>query len=131
MAQTYNPDQLAQAVGEVLQTFSHNVTTLVDEAALETGKYGAGLLKTNSPVRSGKYARGWTYDQTKKGTVYIHNKPHYRLTHLLEKGHKTVYKTGKYGQKKNSKAIPHISFIETYVQQNFETRIKRAIEFQK
>lgn len=131
MADSISPDELNIAVGEVLQTFSHNVTTLVDQAAMDVGRAGANLLKTGSPRVKGNYARSWTADQTKKGTVYIHNKKHYRLTHLLEKGHKTNFKHGKYGRLKTSKAIPHISVVEGYVQLNFEYRVKNAIEYQK
>ena len=131
MNETITPDQLASVVGQVLQTFNHSVETLTDQAALEVGREGAALLRAGSPRRSGKYARTWTYKQTKRGTVYIHNSKNYQLTHLLEKSHKTVYRTGKYGTKRQTMAIPHISTVETVVQEEFETRIIRAIEYQR
>lgn len=131
MNETITPDQLASVVGQVLQTFNHSVETLTDQAALEVGREGAALLRAGSPRRSGKYARTWTYKQTKRGTVYIHNSKNYQLTHLLEKGHKTGYRTGKYGTKRQTGAIPHISTVETVVQEEFETRIVRAIEYQR
>lgn len=131
MNEIITPDQLASVVGQVLQTFNHSVETLTDQAALEVGREGAALLRAGSPRRSGKYARTWTYKKTKKGTVYIHNSRNYQLTHLLEKGHKTAYRTGKYGTKRQTRAIPHISTVETVVQEEFETRIIRAIEYQR
>lgn len=126
-----SPDELKTAIGEVLQTFDHSCTTLIDEAAAETAKHGAALLKSYSPGRSGRYARTWTWRKTKRGTCYIYNSQNYRLTHLLEKGHKTIYKTGKYGSKTQTRAIPHISFVEEIVQEEFPNKIARAIEYQK
>lgn len=127
---TIKPEQMTQAIGEILQTFNHSVETLVDEAAVEVGKAGAADLRKISPRRSGKYAKGWTYKKTKKGTVYIYNKK-YQLTHLLEKGHRTVKISGKYGQKSQTTAIPHISTVEQEVAENFEQRIVRGMEYQK
>lgn len=128
---TIKPEQLTQEIGEILQTFNHKVQTVVDEAAVEVGKAGAADLRRISPRRSGRYAKTWTWKKTKKGTVYIHNDKNYRLTHLLEKGHITVKKSGKYGNKSRTAAIPHISTIENEVAENFERRIVRGMEYQK
>lgn len=123
------PEQMQQAIGEILQTFSHTVNTAVDKAAVESGKQGAAWLKRSSPRRSGKYARSWTYLKTKRGTVYIHNKERYRLTHLLEKGH--ILKNQHGGPYGRSQAIPHISTVENAIAQTFEDRVIRSIETQK
>lgn len=129
---TIKPEQLTQEIGEILQTFNHFVTTLVDEAAVEVGKAGAADLRRISPRGyRGKYAKGWTWKKTKRGTVYIHNAKQYQLTHLLEKGHITVKKSGKYGNKSRTAAIPHISTIENEVAENFERRIVHGMEYQK
>jgi hypothetical protein len=50
---------------------------------------------------------------------------------LLEKGLKTVKKSGKYGSKTRAAAIPDISLVEKQVQEEFGTRLKNAIEYQK
>lgn len=52
-------------------------------------------LKTTSPKRTGRYAKGWTYQTDlragKDGAkLTVHNKKYYRLTHLLENGHAKV-----------------------------------------
>lgn len=125
------PTDMQQAIGEILQTFNHSVDTIVDEAAVKTGKQGAAWLKSGSPIRTGKYAKGWTYRKTKRGTVYIYNAKRYQLTHLLEKGHATVKTHGRYGSTSQTKAIPHISIVEHAVALQFEDRIKNAIEYQK
>ena len=130
--QEYTPEQMTRAIGEVLQTFAHRVDTSVDQAARATGEAGAHLLQQYSPRGyTGRYAKSWTSTPTKRGTVYIHNKKHYRLTHLLEKGHKTMFKSGRYGKKKDTRAIPHISIVEQKVAQDFELWIKNRIEYQQ
>lgn len=126
-----SPDQLEQSIGQILQTFNHSVETSVDYACKECGKVGASLMTKSSPRRSGAYAKSWTSTPTKRGTVYIHNKKHYRLTHLLEKGHKTNFKTGKYGKTRMTSAVPHISKVEDYLQEQFPAMIKKRIETQK
>lgn len=131
MSNEIRPDQLTQAIGEILQTFNHSVNTLVDDAAKEVGREGAAILRSNSPARSGRYASTWTSKQTKRGTVYIYNSKNYRLTHLLEKGHKTVLRNGLYGSKSRTAAIPHISRVEDIVQEEFPAKIARAIEYQR
>ncbi len=125
------PERLGQAIGEVLQTFNHSVTTTVDEAAEECGKIGALMLTQISPRKSGKYASSWDTKRLKRGTVYIHNKKHYRLTHLLEKGHKTNYRTGNYGRKTFVSGKPHIATVEELVKERFPVIIKNRIETQK
>ena len=131
MANSISPDQLQAEIGSILQTFNHSVNTLIDEAAKEVGRDGAMILRSYSPSRSGRYAKTWTFRQTKRGTVYIYNSKNYRLTHLLEKGHKTVLKSGKYGKQSMTKAIRHISFVEEIVQEEFPKKIAQAIEYQR
>lgn len=60
-----------------------------------TGKECLKLVKEYSPRRKGKrggaYRRGWRVKKFVDGrnqvTMTVYNKPHYRLTHLLENGH--------------------------------------------
>lgn len=68
-----------------------NMKNAVDKVA----KDAVSELKSTSPKRTGAYAKDWAaknIPQTKavayQKTVY--NKKHYRLTHLLEKGHRKV-----------------------------------------
>lgn len=125
-----SPEQLQAELGDILQTFAHDVVTLTDEATEQVAKDGARLLTDSSPRRTGKYAKSWGYKRTKKGVCYIYNKKYYRLTHLLEKGHRTRYKTGKYGSKAVSLAIPHISRVEDMCQQELPEKIRRGLQYQ-
>jgi hypothetical protein len=131
MGQQISINDLQREIGEVLQSFNHSCETFVDVAAKETAATGAKLLRTYSPRKSGNYGSTWTYRQTKRGTCYIFNSKNYRLTHLLEKGHRTVYKTGRYGSRQDTISKPHISIVEEIVQEEFPKKIAQAIEYQR
>lgn len=132
MSNEIQPDQLGVYIGEILQTFNHSVTTMVDEVSMEVGKAGAKELQgSNNGGRWKKYPKSWTVKKEKNGTVYIHNKKDYRLTHLLEKGHKTSYKSGAYGKKTTTGAFPHIAPVEQQVIDNFTRTVTNRIKFQK
>lgn len=122
----------AQEMGEILQTFNHSFVTAVDEAAVEVGKMAAKELKTkNHGAKTWKnYPKGWTIKKEKNGKVYVWNAKHYQLTHLLEKGHKTNYKSGVFGKRQQTRAFPHIEEVETMVQEKFPEEIARRIKMQ-
>lgn len=72
--------------------------------AREAGQKAAMLLRERSRKRKGKgggaYARDWVADATVSSTgvdVTVHNRRHYMLTHLLEKGHAISNQYGSYG----------------------------------
>lgn len=118
---------------EVLNTFEHFTVTAADEAAMDVGKLAAKELKSkNSGVKAWKnYPKGWTVKKEKTGTVYVWNQKHYRLTHLLEKGHRTNYKSGVFGSQQQTRAFPHIAQIETMVQEKLPEYLARRIRMQK
>jgi len=127
------PDQLGAEIGEVLQTFNHSVVTSTDEAAAEVGKMAVSeLKKKNSGAKPWKnYPKGWTVKKEKTGTVVVWNSKSYRLTHLLEKGHRTNYKSGVFGTQQKTKAFPHIAQVEDMVQEKFPEILARKIQIQK
>lgn len=87
-------DELAQAIVKELSEFENATEETVKAAVDKAAKNAVSALKTDSPKRTGKYAASWAdkVDKSKKARVYtriVYSKdPHYRLTHLLEKGHK-------------------------------------------
>ena len=110
---------LIEYVDDIDEIVEEETNTLIKEAKLD--------LISKSPKDKGDYARSWAITQKKyKGLhIYsrvIHNKDHFRLTHLLEFGHHA--KDGSWVP-----AQPHIrSTEEKYRQQlssNIERRIKR------
>ena len=131
MGQQISINDLQREIGEVLQSFNHSCETFVDVAAKETAATGAKLLRTYSPRKSGNYGSTWTYRQTKRGTCYIYNNRNYRLTHLLENGHRTNYRTGRYGSRTETASVPHISLVETFVQEEFPRKFSEYIEYQR
>ena len=85
-------DGLENAVKEALlgtKTLTENaLRSAVDKTARET----VTKIKGQAPVKTGKYARGWTSKVTTQDgrgrygrTVY--NAPRYMLSHLLQNGH--------------------------------------------
>lgn len=74
---------LADYGDEIKQGLAQDVET--------TGKECLNLVKQYSPKRTGTYRKGWRVkkfvDSRNQVSMTVYNKPHYRLTHLLEDGH--------------------------------------------
>lgn len=105
---------VATQLHKILDEYAEKVNETTDECMKDVAKSTAAELKKTSPTSRGhtKYARSWTV--TKKGHQYIvHNKKHYRLTHLLEKGH--VIKN-QYGTYDRTRAQKHIKPAEEHAQ---------------
>lgn len=88
-------------------------------------------VKTKSPRDTGNYASGWKKNirnskSQRLFVIRINNKNHYRLTHLLEFGHRFV-SYGKEWRRKAS-AQPHITEIELEYKKKFGVELKHKIE---
>ena len=104
-----------------LQTYSKVLSKDVDKAAKEIAKDASVEVKKESPSDRGKYAKSWGVVY-KKGNYIVRNKEHYRLTHLLEKGH--VIKNGTQRTFGDTNPQPHIKPVEEDVIKTFEKRIE-------
>ena len=112
-------NSLANEITKALRQYTNEVQEEVNEAAEEVASEAADKLKQSSPKRTGRYARGWT--KTKIGDKWVvHNKKHYRLTHLLEKGHAKV-NGGRVGAK------VHIAPVEQRAINEFIERVEKAV----
>jgi hypothetical protein len=117
----------SKAVENTLKEYGLSVTLRMNEAVEKVGNNAADLLKDTSPKRKGggKYAKSWvctkTSDSPLETTVIVHNKKHYRLTHLLENGHAT--RNGG-----RTKAQPHIKPAEEQAISEFIKAAKEAID---
>jgi hypothetical protein len=120
---------LARDISQVLRNYGSSLNLAVDRAAKVVGDNVKKELKATSPKGyRGKYRAGWYVKTLKSGSVVVANKE-YRLTHLLEHGHVTRYKTGKYGQKRTAKAEPHIGPASAKVEQEFIEEINKQLNF--
>lgn len=123
MADKVKIEDFAASLGTILDEYSDTVIDATNEAAEEAGKFALSRVKELSPVRTGRYKRGWTKAVVTQGAgsivVTIYNKRPY-LPHLLENGHAKV-------NGGRVKALPHIAPAEKEAIENFEREIKIRI----
>lgn len=114
--------EIEKAMKEQYDLANEVVEKAVDKVAKDT----VNELKSSSPKHSGKYAGGWSKDETKTATrsksAVVWNKKRARLTHLLEHGHAKV-NGGRVA------ARPHIGAAEQKAIKAFEDELRRGIEY--
>lgn len=112
-------------IDKVLKDYAKDVDEALKTASLETADDAKEQLRKTSPVRTGRYAAGWivSAERTQLGRQVwkVHNKDHYRLTHLLERGHAT--RNGG-----RTRAFPHIKKAETIAKRNLVRRLKEQLK---
>ena len=119
-------DLIASTIVNELAAYTREVSEGVKAAVDTTAKELLKNTKADAPVRSGKYKKAMAiktryegiYD--KRVTWYV-KAPHFRLAHLLEKGH------AKRGGGR-VKAYPHIEKNAEKAKKDFEKRVKEVIE---
>jgi hypothetical protein len=120
-------DHLASEIAEALATYTEDVIEQIDASSERIGKEAIKRLKQTSPRSpgGGDYAKSWKmtsinyYGEPSKRIIHV-KAPHYRLTHLLEKGHAKVG-----GGRVEAK--PHIRPAEQEVIQQFTREVEEAI----
>lgn len=105
-------DDFAKAVYKALEEYQEEVTDKVKAEVRVVAKEAVKELKLKSPKDAGDYAKSWKQSKRRESAnslrLVVHNKDHYRLTHLLERGH----------AKRNGgwvEAKPHIAPVEEKV----------------
>lgn len=125
-------DGLADAILKEMEKMKEVSADVIQSAVTTTSKEALQELRSANPAGSGKYGswsaynKGWGITQTKTDNrlhkkATIHNKTHYRLTHLLENGH----------AKQNggrTKAFPHIQPVAEQVEAKLEKNIRNGLE---
>ena len=109
---------LSDEIIKCLNDYTDEVEEALEKTKEKLAEEGVKELKKMSPKKTGKYSKGWNF-KNRRGKVVIYNKKHYRLTHLLEKGHK------KRGGKGTVAAIPHISTVEKNIQKKATEEFKK------
>ncbi len=111
-----NVDRLADTIMQDLEIYAQNTVRDVEYSVNKVAKLATEELQETSPVGpTGEYAQSWgnkRWDGRGKDyrcKVVYSKKPHYGLTHLLEKGHEAV--DGSFVA-----ARPHIKQVEQKAQ---------------
>jgi hypothetical protein len=126
MSRRVKVDGLEKAINDILTDYGEHVTEgtkvavkrIADEAKRET--------RAGSPVRSGKYRKGWAVKTTTtrlSAESIVHNRTSYQLTHLLEKGHALRIGGRTIGR---VKAFPHIGPAEERAVQRFTKAVENV-----
>lgn len=117
-------DKLSDEIMKGLMEYKDLVADDVKSIVKKVGNDTKNEIKNNAPKRTGAYKKSWSVKTTKENsnslTVTVHSKKHYRLTHLLEKGH------AKRGGGR-TKAIPHIGPAEEKAIKELYDEIGRKI----
>ena len=124
MAGTDFYKELSDFLGE----YSDKATEVLQEEAEKCGKKAVKELKSTSPKRTGKYARGWKSQTEKtpsgaKVTIYNGKKP--QISHLLEHGHATRNGTGR--SYPDTPAHPHIKKVDDAIEKEFVENVERRL----
>lgn len=126
MANKVDIGGIADAIASELSGYTKEVAEGVKAAADETAEELLQNTRADAPVRYGKYKKAMAIktrhesDYEKRVTWYVKS-PHYRLSHLLEKGH--AKRSGG-----RVRAYPHIENNEAKAKAKFEQRVKGVIQ---
>lgn len=124
---TIRVDELDQRIADVLDKYRGMVRDGVEDEMEGAAAIAMRIVRDKSPVRSGKYKKGWRLYREKakfKGqlqTLTVYNKTHYRLIHLLEFEHQTSKGT-------RTKAYPHVQPAEDAAEKALIVGTRRVIE---
>lgn len=124
-------DDLAKEINKIMDDFAGATEEACESGVKTTAKEAVKKLHSAHPSGSeewgswNEYNKGWTTrnePKRRKGILsIIHNKTHYRLTHLLEKGHAKV-------NGGRTRAFPHIAPVAEEAEEELIKNIRKNIE---
>lgn len=116
---------LDKQIMDALREYTTEVTEGIEEAIEDVAKESKKKWRDKAPKRTGAYKKSLRLRKENKSGKYsftVHaSAPHYRLTHLLEDGHRT--KNGGFVS-----ARPHIRQIEDWALKEAERRIEEVLK---
>lgn len=120
---------LAQYGNEVYDAVGVAVKDVCDEA-IEKLHAANDFGAKKKPHISGAYSRSWVAESVQKTRILqktvIHNEDHYRLAHLLEKGH--VIRNGTARTFGSTTGKPHIRPVEDWMKAELPKKVEEAIQ---
>lgn len=122
------PEQLDEEILEQLEEYSAKVTKEINQNLKEVADKTVETLKKGGSYkeRTGKYTPDWSVTARKTASIVqsehysIHNRKHYQMTHLLEKGH--VTRNGR-----RTRAFEHILPAEQAAEELAVEAVEKAV----
>ncbi len=133
MSRTVDPSSLADAIARELAEYSQEVIDGLKQEVRDIARECRDEIAQNSPARTGGYRKGWktktAYESASDIRIVVHNKKHYRLTHLLENGHALVYpgKGGALVTRGRVAARPHILPAQQHAEEKLLRKVKVVV----
>lgn len=131
-AKKIKPVNLDKAIAEILNQYGDDVYDVLDDCVKNVTDKATEKLRAVRTFATGghtKYSSSWVNDEKekslKKTVRVVHNAEHYRLTHLLEKGHVIRNGTGRTFGKTG--AYPHIAPVEEWANKELPQMVERKI----
>lgn len=121
---------LESALKEVLAEYGDEVYNVLGIAVDQVSEEAVKKLQAGGSYGgTGAYNRDWTATDDPVGRSgkkkIVHNADHYRLAHLLEKGH--VIRNGTARSYGSTRAFPHIKPVEEWAQQELPRKVEELI----
>lgn len=119
-------DELASSIAKYLGDYGNEAREALMEILEEEAKKGAKEVRSGAAglFGDGGYAKGWTFKKISDLSWVIHNKKHYQLVHLLEKGHDIVRNGKVVG---HAGAYPHVKPVEQKILGRIAEDLKRRL----
>lgn len=123
-------DKWVEELVDVLAEFVDEECDTINEVFADTAEDTKKMVSESSPERTGAYAQGWEVVKEVKGdsiSYTVGNPKHYRLTHLLERGHAVLNQYGeptRTGAKKRVRARRHIKPAEIWGNETLLSRLR-------
>ena len=118
-------DKLSREIVKGLQEYAELTDTEMKKAVRKTATSVKKEIQANAPKDTGSYAKSWTSGKRLENSHFLQMSvyaapPHYRLAHLLEKGH----------AKRNGGRVPaqpHIALAEENGEKLLDELLRKAL----